>query len=571
MNGGDSVSDLISAFEATALSLHEKKGGKPLRLLPTPLQLYQVGKLLYETEAQASEAHVALLKSYQLLLEELPVSYLRNVLFHDLNIAFAQATGTIDAVHAMCGLYADTTLACRAGYSVDLCKSLCTAYSVLNPQKDYNRECTALLRSLSSLLLESDLFASNDEQEETQLQKIMGVIQALTEDEHNTCFGDMIEWQERTIPTRFLPIVVKSRFDETPQREYLLLMLTSSPRSGSVQPTQHPSQQQEQSPVSAKTVSAGSEIQRRIQLVRDVLPELGEGFVETALSCFQGDADRTVAALLEAQSDPMSLPPVLQMMDPKLPKRHTETTPDSYSLNDDEARRITKARLADMERTQEAEAYALAVVGKNDEYDDDYDDQYDGLDGGGDLGGGDGETYDVDLDTIRNYNRAAMAAVAEDSFWVSIIVYKSLVSITLLTLCFTLYVRRRRIATSIEQNKSIKRRKRMATTKRRQRSIVARTREKAAELLDQMASIFQSRRAAGRKRRNSKAKVVARRRTQTPRTRRAKTRAKSSRKERTRQRSQTIIERSVHKRRLRKECSPQVVRITSIAITNTSP
>ena len=245
----------------------------------------------------------------------------------------------------------------------------------------------------------------------------MELIQTLTEDEYNTCFGDMIEWQERTIPTQSLPVIVRTRFDETPQREYLLLMMTTSPKSTFVKQKQEQSREHDH-PITAKTVSSASEIQRRIQLVRDVLPGLGEGFVETALSCFQGDVDRTVAALLEAQGDPMSLPPILQMTDPKLSRRHTESTPDSYSLNDEEARRVTKARLADMERTQEAEAYALAVVGNNNEYDDDYDDQYDGLDGGGELGGGDGETYDVDLDTIRTYNRAAMAAVVEESFWV---------------------------------------------------------------------------------------------------------------------------------------------------------
>lgn len=418
----DSVTNLISEFESAASAVFEKKGGqKQSRLLPTPLQIYQVGKLLYKTD------NVALLKAYQLLLEQLPVSYLSDVIFHDLNLAFASAAtnGTIDAVHSICGLYAETPLACKAGYSVDLCKSTCTAYRFLKLQKDHERECTALLRTLSSILLESGLFDSNDHNngEEAQLQKIMEVIQALTDDEHNTCFGDMIEWQERSIPTRALPVIVKARFDETPQREYLLLMLTSSPKSRSAKLVEKPSQRQEERSASIKTVSTASEIQRRIQLVRDVLPELGEGYVETALSCFQGDVDRTVAALLEAQMDAMSLPPVLQMMDPKLPKRHTESTPDSYSLNDDEARRITKARLADMEREQEAEAYALVVVGGGNEYDDDYDDQYDGLDGGGELGGGDGETYDVDLETIRQYNRAAMAAVAEDSFWVRIMQY----------------------------------------------------------------------------------------------------------------------------------------------------
>jgi hypothetical protein len=56
-----------------------------------------------------------------------------------------------------------------------------------------------------------------------------------------------------------------------------------------------------------------------------------------------------------------------------------------------EARRATKARLAQMERVQEQEAYAMTVMGNTNEYGDNYDDQYDGLDSGGELGGGDGK------------------------------------------------------------------------------------------------------------------------------------------------------------------------------------
>lgn len=421
----DSLTELISQFEASALSLQAKKGaggsGKPPRLLPTPLQLYQVGKLLYDTEERASEAHFSILKAYQALLEQLPVSYLRDVLFHDLNTSFSLNHDSIDAVHSICGLYFETPLACQTGFSVNLCKSVCSAYSIVKQERNHDRECTSLLRTLSSLVVESlNHDGSTDGDQEEQLQSIMQVIQDLTEDAHNTCFGDMVKWQEQTIPTKSISVVIKSKFEETPQREYLLLMLSSSPTSPSYQSTQnHVQQQKQQEYAAVKTVSTASEIQRRTQLVKDVLP-LGEGFIEAALSLFQGDVDRTVAALLESQTDPTSLPPALQMLDRKLPKRLAETTPDSYSLNDEEARRITKARLADMESKQEAEAFVLGVVGNtNDEYDDDYDDQYDGLDGGEDLGGMDGNTYDVDLDAIRTYNRAAMAAEAEGAFWVS--------------------------------------------------------------------------------------------------------------------------------------------------------
>jgi hypothetical protein len=414
--GNDSISELIKAFEATAISLQEKKkGGKPLQLLPTPFQLFQLGKVLFETKEQT--AHRTLLKSYHSLLDQLPESYLRQVLFHDLNLAFQAAEDdSIEAIHSICGLYTDTPDACRAGFSVDVCERISCAYGTLRNKQDHDRECTALLRTLSSLLLEGGLLDSIGE-EDTRLRRIMEVAQALTEDERNTCLGDLMEWQELTIPTRTLLVTLKSKFEETPQREYMLLMLQSSAKTSDMSGTTPITSKQPQSTTAPKNVSAASEIQRRIQQVHVVLTELGEGYIEAALSCFQGDVSKTVASLLEGQTDPSSLPLALQMMDPKLPARHVETTPNSYSLNDEEARRATKARLAEMERVHEQEAYALTVVGNSNEYDDDYDDQYDGLDGGGELGGGDGESYDVDLDTIRTYNRAARRVEAEDKFW----------------------------------------------------------------------------------------------------------------------------------------------------------
>jgi hypothetical protein len=414
--GSDSISELIKAFEAKAVSLQEKKnGGKPLQLLPTPFQLFQLGKVLFETEAQST--HQALLTSYHSLLDQLPECYLRQVLFHDLNLAFQAADDdSVEAIHAICGLYTDTPLACRAGFSVDVCRRISCVYDTLRNRQDHDHECTALLRTLSSLLLVGGLLDSNGD-EDTQLRRIMEVAEALTEDEHNACLGDLMEWQEQTMPTRTLLATLKSKFEETPQREYMLLMLQSSPKTSDLKGTTAITSKQSQSTTFPKKVSAASEIQRRIQQVHNVLPDLGEGYIETALSCFQGDVSKTVAFLLEGQTDSSSLPPALQRIDSKLPARHVETTPNSYSLNDEEARLATKVRLAQMERVQEQEAYALTVVGNSNEYDDDYDDQYDGLDGGGELGGGDGESYDVDLDTIRTYNRATRQAEAEDQFW----------------------------------------------------------------------------------------------------------------------------------------------------------
>jgi hypothetical protein len=154
------------------------------------------------------------------------------------------------------------------------------------------------------------------------------------------------------------------------------------------------------------------EIRRRVQQVRDVLSDLGEGYIETVLSYFQGDVQRTIAALLEG--DASELPPALRMIDQKLPARRRET-PKRLEEADDEARRIVKERLAEQDRKEEAEAVAFnTVLG---EYDDDYDDQYDGMDGGEALGNADSGLYDYDM--IRTYNKVALQIEREDAFWVS--------------------------------------------------------------------------------------------------------------------------------------------------------
>ena len=169
-------------------------------------------------------------------------------------------------------------------------------------------------------------------------------------------------------------------------------------------------------------------VDRLVNQIKQVLPDLGHGYIEAALACYGHDVERTIAALLEGNLDQKSLHHRLQILDKKLPasKKQNESryggltrnTTDGGILDkeDEEAKRIQKARFREMEKEAESQAFLLSSALQG-EYDDDYDDQYDGLDDGGGIGGADGGIYDVDLDAIRVYNRVAKEIESDRQYW----------------------------------------------------------------------------------------------------------------------------------------------------------
>ena len=96
------------------------------------------------------------------------------------------------------------------------------------------------------------------------------------------------------------------------------------------------SKPQQSTPV--QKVSAADEMERRIAQVKQILPDLGEGFVEMALSLFQGDVETTVATLL---NDPSQYPASLRVIDPKLPRRAKERSSEEV-LEARKARELVK-------------------------------------------------------------------------------------------------------------------------------------------------------------------------------------------------------------------------------------
>jgi hypothetical protein len=91
--------------------------------------------------------------------------------------------------------------------------------------------------------------------------------------------------------------------------------------------------------------SKRDEVQRRIDQVRQVLPDFGPGFLETALAYKNGNVEQTIQLLL---NDPSQWPASLQVMDRSLPRRL-----DKNKINEEEqrlAQQLTKATLQAAQR-----------------------------------------------------------------------------------------------------------------------------------------------------------------------------------------------------------------------------
>jgi CUE domain len=155
----------------------------------------------------------------------------------------------------------------------------------------------------------------------------------------------------------------------------------------------------------ASKATPEQEMTRRIEQVKMVIPDYGEGFIEAALSQFQGNVETTVARLLEPVE---SWPSVLRTLDTSLPRRAQRI----FDVDDPETRAIVKARIKEAAAQEEKEALLLEVAMRHDEYEDDYDDQYDDMDGGA----GNVDIPD-DYEAVRTYNRVLRGIEAEQTFF----------------------------------------------------------------------------------------------------------------------------------------------------------
>ena len=411
-------------------------------------------------EREASESYKSLSSTFRQMVSTLPESYLRGVILPEINRAFVEVVdrkrhdiddGDVQAISAVFGIYMHSDVACRLGIDDDLCSALATLYdrtgvnggggggviSAASAEKaEYQSLIELIFLTLSSLLLDGLILSGSivadakDDDGDYLLRRVLEVVQALTADDTNCCLGDFQEWQKQRRSQTLVQAVQKSLPDNA-QRDYLVLMLESSLSSAAYADRQKKlvaeaaKGQKKNAPVTNKRSSRAktsvNAMDRLVSQVRDVLPALGEGYVETALAIYSFDASRTVSALLEAENDPSTLHPRLRALDKSLPARKKESK-STYDVDDDqEAKELQRARVRDMEKQGEKEAYNMALVERDDMYNDDYDDQYDGIgdDGGaaGEVGGADGGLYDVDLDAMRDYNRVRREEEKEAAFW----------------------------------------------------------------------------------------------------------------------------------------------------------
>jgi hypothetical protein len=298
--------------------------------------------------------------------------------------------------------------------------------------KDASRQQKEILLSCISFQLLDGLFVIAKEQMPIE-EQLLQVIRAM-EEQSTDCLRDLQEWQGRSEPfqrtfessVQKLPNRISDEDDSAQQREYILNMLESAreqkPAPTAIFSTDNNATISRTSQTPApKAVSAADELERRIHQVKQILPEFGEGFIETALSLYQGNVETTVSILL---NDSSQYPTTLSVLDRSLPRRRKERSREEAEEST-KARQIVKERVA-LEATQEEERYKALLyiskqnreaaeqeVGTKNEYDDDYDDQYDEIDVK--LGGADDGFYD--FEQVKLYNQVVRADEAEDSFW----------------------------------------------------------------------------------------------------------------------------------------------------------
>ncbi|KAL7480620.1 hypothetical protein ACHAW6_013364 [Cyclotella cf. meneghiniana] len=408
----------------------------------------------------------------------------------------------IVGTESLCGIYLSSETLCRCCGGLELTDlpdharlvneldilfaSFCWIYEYLlsqSPGQDQNslaihdlKKC--ILKAMAMILVRGLLSTTTTTKsdEDEQLSAIMNVIQRLQlSGGESSAVGDMLHMEENQ--KHSFVNALSAKYSDGPQLQYTLAMLRGFPRSDSKPSASKPHGISHRS-VLQEAKSKPQQLHQNmtdIQIghVRNVLPDLGEGFIEEALKCYNNDVERTIDALLQISDDTAAnhnIPPRLLTLPKNLPRK-LKDLPDHYTANVSMHRGATakedgrehverqKQYVKEAERRAEEEAYLVENVSRalgglrvqeigdgregqkdfgasnnDNEYDDDYDDQYDGVgdDGGmaGGIGGLDEGLYDVDVHNVhqqygarneqdmwRQYNKLIKNVDAESQFW----------------------------------------------------------------------------------------------------------------------------------------------------------
>ena len=432
-DGGPGVASIVEELE----QLSSRRGAK----LPSSQLLYRIGGVLSRLSPSIAKHNTPLemqfCESYRVLMETLPSSYLERF-FETYAIALSQLVSKAkddqasdnaleESVQSLYGILSNSPKASQSACSDKIISTLSKIYDhyILKQtpeEKAISRPRANVLGCISFILIDGTQSNREDEEEHAVEESVMELLRSM-EEESTDCLGDLLEWQLQSEPRgrtldRFL-LKEHGSGNDTPQLGYVLNMLETARSSRTETAVQRIAQEEElkasksQQSTPVQKVSAADEMERRIAQVKQILPDLGEGFVEMALSLFQGDVETTVATLL---NDPSQYPASLRVIDPKLPRRAKERSSEEV-VEARKARELVKERVKADEQAEEARYQALLYVSNQarNEYDDDYDDQYDDIDGH--LGGADSGYSDMDFEAIKTYNQVARQEEAENAFW----------------------------------------------------------------------------------------------------------------------------------------------------------
>lgn len=453
LDDDDAASQLVQQWEKVlSVSSASGKNGS-VNVVPTTVQMYKLGTILFaldhhgnrnrkhaNTTSPAVTNNVR--QGYHSVLDSLPLQH-RKAIFQELHqgvTLLIQETETKSdflsiirtALESLAGLYRSSPLPAESTeHPLKTMTALASFYSKMNMNtKEQNKEANSNaneqqhLQSLILSLLSQFLWTNTT----TEWEQLMAAVDCIQQEDMQV-WKDLTEWETERDSDWIVKIA--SRYPDETQYDYLFNMLSSSEQSsgqtlnanatdfvtGSYPDDILPQEKQRPSNSNPQVKKPQDEMQRRIDQVRQVLPDLGEGFVETALSYYKGNVEQTVQVLLD---DPTTAwPASLQIMDRTLPRRHRNVT---TAAKEEEAKLAAKATLRAVVRQQREEAAAVDVVLRTsatdtatdkDEYNDDYDDQYDDTEG---FGNADSGLYD-DYETVRTYNRVLQGVEQEQSFW----------------------------------------------------------------------------------------------------------------------------------------------------------
>jgi hypothetical protein len=163
--------------------------------------------------------------------------------------------------------------------------------------------------------------------------------------------------------------------------------------------------------------ATSSTIDLYIDQIKQIMPHLGDGYIELALECYGWDVETVLSKLLDSPNE--ALHPRLQSCSASMPRWKKQQHEEASINPSEEAKKIQLQHLKALEDQQELDAFILKRIDGENEYDDDYDDQYDDVVGAGDVSGPSTMMDDTYFDQIRRYNAVKRSEENEEKFWVS--------------------------------------------------------------------------------------------------------------------------------------------------------